>query len=79
MNEYYILKNDKRHTTKDILKSFTDKEKMILVYINIYVKRNITDTDIISFASKQTGYFKSYIKEVLEKYEKLGFIEKKQG
>lgn len=79
MNEYYILKDDLRHTTKDILKNFNDKEKMILVYINTYVRRNITNTDILSFVSKQTGYFKSHIKEVLEKYEKLGFIEKKQG
>ncbi len=76
MSERYILKNDTRYTLKAI-SNFTDKEKMIVVSIINYVRREITDIDILLYVSKQTGYFKSQIKEVLEKYEKSGCIEKK--
>lgn len=79
MPEKYILNYsvaDVQKVTENLTDIEQKKEKFILISINNYVRRNVIDEDILVYVSKQTGYFKSVIKQVLDKYESLGYIKK---
>ena len=75
----YILDYSKRYINEfDCIfpASFEHKREIIILYfIEAYIRENVTDMDIFLYVSKNTDFFKSYTKKVLEKYIERGYIK----
>lgn len=79
MIETYTLNyniDDINKATQNLTEFEIKREKMILISINFYVTRKVTNIDIVTYISNNTGYSKSIIRSVLNKYESLGYIQK---